>query len=164
MVTTKELYEQVRNAWSQVPTPARVDLDMMEWMWGKSSALAFTGIAPVDVDTDSPGFHASTPLMDLPPHAAAAYLGTYILSLLQSLMFQELVGLFDDIVTRPHTLTCLTNKGFWDRVIHKHLPGHCQQVTIAVARHLAEKHQALPLNEEQVHVLLKLAKELAQPE
>ena len=67
MVTTNELYELVRNAWSQVPTPARDDLGMMEWMWGKSSALAFMGIAPIDVDTDSSGFHASTPLMDLPP-------------------------------------------------------------------------------------------------
>ena len=157
MFTTNELYELVRNAWSQVPTPARDDLGMMEWMWGKSSALAFTGIAPVDVDTDSPGFHASTPLMDLPPHAAAAYLGTYILSLLQSLMFQESVGLFDDIVTRPHTLTCLTNKGFWDRVIQKHLPRHCQLATVEVTRHLAEKRDALHLNEEQVNVLLELA-------
>ncbi len=106
MVTTNELYELVRKAWSQVPTPARKDLGMMEWMWGKSSALAFMGIAPIDVDTDSSGFHASTPLM--------------------------------------------------------HLPRNCQQATIEVARHLAEKHEALSLNEEQVYVLLELAKYLQQ--
>ena len=85
-----------------------------------------------------------------------------MLSLLQSLMFQESVGVFDDLVTRPHTLTCLTNKGFWDRVIQKHLPRNCQQATVEVAHHLAEKHQALSLNEEQVHVLLELAKYLQQ--
>lgn len=72
MVTTNELYELVRNAWSQVPTPAREDLGMMEWMWES-----------------------------LPP-------------------------------------------------LH------------SVARHLAEKHEALSLNEEQVHVLLELAKYLQQ--
>jgi hypothetical protein len=157
MVTTNELYDLVRDAWSQVPAPPRDDLGMMEWKWGKSAALAFTGVAPVDVDTGSPGFHAATPLMDLPPRAAAAYLGTYLLSLLQSLMFQESVGLFDDIVTRPHTLTCLTNEGFWERVIRRHLPKQCQQAVEEVARHLAEKQQALQLSQEQVQALLEVA-------
>jgi hypothetical protein len=62
-----------------------------------------------------------------------------------------------DSKRRPHTLACLTNKGFWDRVIRKHLPRNCQQATVEVARHMVEKHEALSLNEEQVHVLLELA-------
>jgi len=160
MVTTNELHDLVQNAWSQVPAPPRDELSMMEWKWGKPAALAFTGVAPVDVDTGSPGFHAATPLMDLPPRAAAAYLGTYLLSLLESLMFQESVGVFDDIVTRPHTLTCLTNEGFWERVIRRHLPKHCQQAVEEVARHLAEKQQALQLSREQAQALLGAANPL----
>ena len=49
----------------------------------------FVGIAPVEVDISSPGFLGCTPLLDLPPTAAAPYLGTYLLSLLQGLKFQE---------------------------------------------------------------------------
>jgi hypothetical protein len=157
MVTSNALYELVRHAWSPVAAPPIDDLDMMEWKWGKSAAQAFTGIAPVDVDTDSPGFHAATPLMDLPPNAAAAYLGTYLLSLLQSLMLQESVGIYDDIVTRPHTLTCLTSLGFWDRVIRPHLPAPCLQATTEVARYLTTKHVELPLTPAQVLALREAA-------
>lgn len=157
MVTTNELYELVRHAWAPVAAPPIDDLDMMEWKWGGSAAQAFTGIAPVDVDTDSPGFHAATPLMDLPPSAAAAYLGTYLLSLLQSLMLQESAGIYDDIVTRPHTLTCLTNPGFWNRVIRPHLTAPCLRATTEVARHLATRQDELALTTAQAQALREAA-------
>lgn len=157
MVTSNDLYELVHHAWSQVKAPPIDDLEMMEWKWGKPAAQAFMGVAPVDVDTDSPGFHAATPLMDLPPTAAAAYLGTYLLSLLQSLMLQESVGIYDDIVTRPHTLTCLTNQGFWNRVIRPHLPTPCLQATAEVARYLTTRHADLPLTPMQVTALREAA-------
>ena len=129
----------------------------MEWGWGEAAARAFTGVAPVDVDVMSPGFHAATPLLDLPPRAAAAYLGTYLLSLLQSLEFQESVGLFDDLVTRPHTLTCLTNTRFWNEVIRKHLPPQCQEAVVEVSRFLAASRKALALKRKEVETLLELA-------
>ena len=157
MVTSNDLYELVRHAWSAVATPPIDDLEMMEWKWGKAAARAFTGIAPVDVDTDSPGFHAATPLMDLPPKAAAAYLGTYLLSLLQSLMLQESVGIYDDIVTRPHTLACLTSQAFWNRVIRPHLPAPCLQAATEVARHLATRQDDLALTPAQVLALREAA-------
>ena len=95
---------------------------------------------------------------DLPqPRAAAAYLGTYLLSLLQSLEFQKSVGLFDDFVTRPHTLTCLTDRRFWDEVIWKHLPSQCQEAVIEVARYLAASRDDLALTAVQVDTLLELS-------
>lgn len=157
MVTTSELQALVRAAWAQLPAPPAEDMKIMDWGWGKSAARAFTGISPMDVDIRSPGFLAATPLLQLPPRAAAAYLGTYLLSLLDSLAFQESVGLFDDFVTRPHTLGCLTNSRFWDEVIRQHLPRTCQQAVIDVARFLATKQEALALTEEQAERLLELA-------
>jgi hypothetical protein len=147
----------VREAWSDMAAPSQEDMKLMEWGWGESAARAFTGVAPMDVDIKSPGFHAATPLLDLPPRAAAAYLGTYLLSLLQSLEFQESVGLFDDFVTRAHTLTCLTDRVFWDDVIRQHLPSQCQEAVVEVARFLAARQDALALTREQVETLLELA-------
>jgi hypothetical protein len=45
-------------------------------------------------NTTSAGFLGCTPLLDLPPAAAAAHLGTYLLSLLHGLSLQERAGLF----------------------------------------------------------------------
>lgn len=157
-MTARELEEIVRQAWLGVPAPPEEDMRMMEWGWGEAAAKAFTGVAPVDVDTRSPGFHAATPLLELPHRAAAAYLGTFLISLLQSLDFQDSSGgLFDDLVTRPHTLTMLTTKHFWDEVIRKHLSPERQEVVAAVARFLVSKREALALRQEQSDALLQLA-------
>ena len=158
-MTARELHDMVYEAWSHVASPPEEDMKLMEWGWGELAARAFTGVAPMDVDTRSPGFHAATPLLDLPPPAAAAYLGTYLLSLLQSLEFQESIGLFDDLVTRPHTLTCLTDRLFWERVIRKHLSAPCLQALIQVVRFLAVNRVALALTGTQVETLLELASE-----
>ena len=111
----------------------------------------------MEVDIRSPGFHAATPLFDLPPRAAAAYLGTYLLSLLQSLQFQETAGLFYDIVTRAHIITCMTDSLFWQKVVREQLPPSCQNVVADVARFLAASQEALALEPEQVQTLLDLA-------
>src|SRR5262245_37538001 len=108
-----ELIEIVRVAWSTVPAPPKVDMKWMEWSSGEDAALAFTGVAAMEVDIRSGGFSSATPLLDLPPRAAAAYLGTFLISLLQGLDFQQRVGFSDDFLTRPHTITCLTNGDFW---------------------------------------------------
>ena len=156
-MTPNQLHDLVFQAWAPMKAAAADDMKIMEWGWGEAAAQAFTGVAPVDVDIESVGFHAATPLFDLVPRAAAAYLGTYLLSLLRSLEFQKSVGLFDDLVTRPHTLACLTNRSFWDRVIRKHLPAPCQEAMVQVAHFLAANRNALALRDEQVDILLELA-------
>jgi hypothetical protein len=44
------------------------------------------------------------------------------MSLLEGIEFQQSVGIFTDVVTRAHTLACLTLSSFWERVIGPHLP------------------------------------------
>ena len=161
-MTANELRGLVHAAWAQVPAPPEGDMKMMEWGWGKPAARAFTGVPPMDVDIRSSGFLAATPLLDLPPRAAAAYLGTYLLSLLDSLAFQESTGLFDDFVTRPHTLGCLANGRFWDEVIRQHSPPGGQHAIIAVVRFLVCRRDALALTAEQAERLVELATEAGE--
>src|SRR5688572_8505297 len=113
MISTDDMEAAVRAAWSRIPAPPVDDVKWLGWSCGEESWRAFAGIAPMDVDISSPGFYACTPLLDLPPHAAAAYFGTYVLSLLRSLRLQEGTGLFGDLLTRAHVIHCLTNAEFW---------------------------------------------------
>ena len=129
----------------------------MEWGWGEEAARAFIGVAPMEVNIQSPGFRAATPLFDLPPRAAAAYLGTYLLSLLQSLQFQEVAGLFYDIVTRGHIITCMTDSLFWQEVVREQLSPSCQEVVADVARFMGASRVALALEPAQVQTLRELA-------
>lgn len=156
-MTANELERRVRAAWTGIAAPPAEDMKHMEWGWGEEAARALVGVAPIEVKIQSPGFRAATPLFDLPPRAAAAYLGTYLLSLLQSLQFQETDGLFYDIVTRAHIITCMTDSLFWQQVVRGQLPPSCQQVVADVARFMAAREEALALESEQVQTLLELA-------
>ena len=156
-MNTSEMIEIVQEAWLTVPAPPEDDMKLMGSGWGEDAALVFTGIAPMDVDVESSGFAAATPLFDLPPLAAAAYLGTFLISLLKELEFQEKVGFFDDVVTRAHTLTCLTDQSFWNSVIRKHLSPAGQRAVERVAGHLVASRDAFALDQEQVDTLLELA-------
>lgn len=151
------LCDAVRDAWAAVPAPPPEDLKFMAWGWGEEAARAFTGVAPMDVDTHTAGFAAATPLYDLPPRAGAAYLGTFVLSLLQSLEVQREVGLFGDVVTRAHTLTCLCLPSFWESAIRPFLPSRCRVVLAQVVTFLASERQALALTQEQVDTMVALA-------
>lgn len=157
MTTAGQLYDAVRKAWASIPAPPAEDLKYMTWGWGEDAARAFIGVAPTDVDIDSAGFQAANPLLDLPPRAAAAYLGTFVMALLKGLEFQQSVGVFTDVITRAHTLTCLTLPSFWDEVIRAHLPPECREVLARVAAYLASEQKALALTQEQVDTLLALA-------
>lgn len=158
-MTPTTLYEAVRIAWADVPPPPAEDLQYMEWGWGKEAARAFIGVPPVDVDIRSEGFHAATPLLDLPPRAAAAYLGTFLMSLLRGLEFQKQVGLFSDVLSRAHTITALTLPNFWSRAIRPFLTPARRGVVIEVVRFLASEKEALALTQEQVDAMLALAVE-----
>lgn len=159
MTAARELYDAVREAWAAIPAPPVEDLTYMAWGWGEEAARTFVGVAPADVDIRSVGFHAATPLLDLPPRAAAAYLGPYLMSLLRGLEFQHKVGIFDDVLTRAHTLTCLLSPDFWRRVIRPFLPRPCRDVLARVVAYLAAKKDTLALTQEQVDTLLALAAE-----
>lgn len=153
----KSLYETVRQAWLPIKAAHVEDMQRMDAEFGSAAARAFIGIAPTDVDLRSPGFHAATPLVVLPPHAAAVYLGTYLLSLLEGLEFQQRAGFFDDLLTRAHTVTCLSLPWFWRDVIREHLPPSCQDAVKQVAMFLCAHRDAVPLTQEQVDILQELA-------
>ncbi|MFC7737914.1 hypothetical protein ACFQX4_19240 [Roseomonas sp. GCM10028921] len=156
---TEEMTAAVRAAWSGIPAPPAEDLQYVAWGWGEAAAEALVGVAPVDVDVASAGFQASTPLLDLPPAAAAAYLGSFLLSLLRGLSMQERTGIFPDILTRAHVVTCLTHERFWREAIRPHLPPECRQVLRDLADYLAPRADMLGVSPEQMTTILARAAE-----
>lgn len=156
MATAGELMAALRDAWSSIPAPPVEDLQYMSWGWGKEAARAFTGIAPMDVDINSAGFFAATPLLDIPPRAAAAYLGTFLVSLLDHLESQGTIGTF---LEGAHTLTCLESRDFWNDVIRPLLPSKCRRVIADIVTYLASERELLALGQEQVDTMLALAAE-----
>jgi hypothetical protein len=153
MITTDAMAAAVRAAWSRIPAPPDEDLQYMAWGWGEDAWRAFVGIAPVDVDISSPGFNAATPLLDLPPRAAAAYLGTYLLSLLHSLALQEGTGLFSDLLTRAHVIHCLTEPDFWRNVIRPCLPEECRQTLVEFSSYLTARREMLALSQAEIDLI-----------
>jgi hypothetical protein len=154
---TEAMAEAVRAAWSRIAAPPADDLQYVAWGWGERAAEALVGVAPVDVDITSPGFLGSTPLLDIPPRAAAAYLGTYLLSLLGGLTLQERTGLFYDVLTRSHVLACLTQEEFWETVIRPWLPTDCKRALVALADYLSSRRDLLALEQEETDRIAHLA-------
>jgi hypothetical protein len=148
----------IRLAWSQIAAPPAEDLQYMAWACGEDAWRAFVNKAPVAVDLSTPAFLGCTPLLDMPPRAAAAYLGTYLLSLLEGLKYQEDNGIFYDILTRAHILACLSNPDFWERVIRPHLPGECRTALSELASYLASRRNLLGLSEQQLEQIVSLSK------
>ncbi|MEH2179194.1 MAG: hypothetical protein V7K56_08595 [Nostoc sp.] len=164
MMNTDTMIASVRTAWSLIPPPPVEDLQYMAWGWGEEAWRAFVGIAPVEVDISSPGFLACTPLLDLPPATAAAYLGTYLLSLLDGLKFQEDCGIFYDILTRAHTIHCLSEPDFWQTVIRPYLPAECRQTLVEFCSYLASCRELLALSQEQIDLIVALSVEDLPPQ
>lgn len=151
------MQQLVRHAWNDVPPAPKQHLVILEQGWGAATAAAFLGVRPMEVDTRSPGFHAATPLLDLPATAAATYLGTFLLALLQSLEFQDAVGLFDDFLTRAHVLTVLTSTRPMGQIV-ENLSKEQRDALRTVATYLArQQRDALDLDDRQVELLLSLS-------
>lgn len=144
--------DAVRSAWSAVAAPPESDLRLLAWAYGEDTWRAFAGVAPMDVDTTSPAFGMCTPLLELSPRAAAAYLGTYLISLLDGLRAQQKHGIFPDILTRAHTLTCLTSALFWRKVADE-LPAPCRLAMRRVVDELIDHQDLLALEPAQVDEL-----------
>ena len=157
MTNADALTAAVRIAWAQIPVPPAEDLKYLAWACGEDAWRAFVNIAPVAVDISSPGFLGCTPLLDLPPAAAAAYLGSYLLSLLEGLKFQEDNGIFYDVLTRAHVISCLSEPEFWRTVIRPYLPAECRQTLVQFSSYLASRRELLALSQEEVDLIVALA-------
>lgn len=154
---TADLIEAVREAWSGVPAPPAEDLQYVDWGWGEAAERALVGVTPMDVDITSAGFLGTTPLLDIPPRAAAAYLGPYLLSLLRGLSLQEQTGLFHDVITRAHVLNALSQEDFWRDVIRPFLSADVQRTLVDLAHYLASRRDLLGLAQEYADRIVTLA-------
>jgi hypothetical protein len=147
------LSRAVEEAWADVPAPHLVDLRLTGWNWSQEEADAFLDVNPMEVDIDSVGFLAATPLLDLPPQAAAAYLGTFLRALMVSLHEQKVVGFFEDPLTRAHIITCLKDRGFWNDVIRPYLSGKRLEVLLEVIDYMVQEREDLALDAEDIRIL-----------
>lgn len=158
VATPAELLQKTRSVWSKIDAAPIEDMRNMRWAAGEAAAEAFTGVRPVDVDIDSSGFQSGTPLLELPGRAAAAYLGTYLISLLDGLDLEEKVGFPTDGSTRVHTLTVLTSSRFWSDIAGPYLSPECLGVVGEVADLLVEKREMLALRDNVVARLERLSR------
>jgi hypothetical protein len=143
------LCDAIQDAWGSVPAPPPEDLKYMAWGWGEEAEKEFLGVAPMDVNRRSVGFHAADPLLDLPARAVAAYLGTFLLAILHGLAFQKKVGMYSDFRHRAHVITFLELSHCWEQV-KPHLSPKCRKVLAEVALYIASEHELLALTPEQV--------------
>jgi len=164
MMSSPDMITAIRTAWLHIPPPSSDDLKYMAWGWGEEAWTAFIGVAPMEVNTSSAGFLACTPLLDLPPIAAAAYLGTYLLSLVEGLEFQETCGIFYDILTRAHIIHCLSESDFWQNVIRPYLPPECRHTLVKFSSYLASHQELLALSQEEIDLIVSLSKEDLPPQ
>lgn len=148
-----ELSHAVEEAWADVPAPHLMDLRLTGWNWTQEEADAFIDVDPMAVDIDSVGFLASTPLLDLPVQASAAYLGTFLRALVVSLHEQKVVGFFENPLTRAHIITCLKDRGFWDAVIGPHLSVARLEVLCEVIDYMVQEREDLALDADDVRTL-----------
>ena len=160
MSNALELLEKVRSAWAAVDAPPPEDMKHLEWIAGRQSAEAFTGIRPTDVDIESSGFQAATPLLELPARAAAAYLGTYLISLLYGLNIQANVGFPTDISTRSHTIATLLASNFWTDIAGPNLPSECLEVLGEVTEFLIANRGPLTLEDDEVARLQRVIRSI----
>lgn len=156
MMTPAELLKKVRRVWSVIGPAPIEDMRNMRWFSGDQAAKAFMGIKPVDVDIDSPGFQAAEPLLELPGRAAAAYLGTYLISLLDGLDIEEKAGFSTDITTRAHTVTVMMAPNFWPEIAAPYLPPACLGVVGEVAELMISRRELLALTDAEVARLERL--------
>jgi hypothetical protein len=152
------LRAEIQAAWAEVPAPPPQDMAFIDWEYGDEAKAAFVGVRPSDVDIDSVGFAAATPLLDLPAHAAAAYLGPYLLSLVKGFQMEEAVGFPVDIKTRSHTIHALASPNFWVDIANPHLSDACVSVLGKVARFVVEHGETFVLDDDEARGLERLGR------
>jgi hypothetical protein len=142
----------IRGAWSGFPAAPAEELRSLEWEFGDATAREFVGVPPMDVNIGSAGFLGCTPLLIIPARAAATYLGTYMLSLVEGTSYQEKIGIFHDLLTRAHLLNCLTLPIFWSRVVGT-LPPVARQTVKLFCDYLLSRRRLLALSDDQVNFI-----------
>lgn len=152
------LRTEVQAAWAAVEAPPPQDMAFIDWEYGAEAKATFVGVRPCDVDIDSVGFAAATPLLDLPAHAAAAYLGPYLVSLIKGFQLEEAVGFPVDIKTRSHTIHTLASPNFWVDIANPHLNDACVSVLGKVVRFIVENGETFVLDDDEVRGLERLGR------
>jgi hypothetical protein len=150
------LKAEAQAAWAVMEAPPPQDMALMDWEYGEDAKNAFVGVRPADVDIDSVGFMSATPLLELPAHAAAAYLGPYLVSLLKGFQIEEVVGFPVDIKTRSHTIFAMASPSFWVDIAAPHLGDACVAVVGRVAHFVIEHGDVFELSEEEARGLERL--------
>jgi len=156
--TPQDLMAEVKTAWAGLDAPPPADMAIMNWEYGEDAVVAFVGVRPVDVDIDSAGFRVATPLLELPAHAAAAYLGPYLVSILRGFQIQEEVGFPIEIKTLSHTIYALASPGFWTDIASPHLNDACVSALGRVARFVIEHGDAFLVSKEETRGLERLVR------
>lgn len=154
--TPVQLKAAVRAAWAEIEAPPPQDLKVIDWEYGEDAARTFLGVRPEKVDINSVGFMAATPLLHLPANAAAAYLGPYLLSLIEGFQIEEADGFSIDIKTRSHTIYALSSPNFWVDIASPNLSVACISVLGNVTRFIIEYENTFQLSEEEVRGLERL--------
>lgn len=157
MTTDSNPTGAIRRAWSSIPTPPVDDLRNLPWKSGENAYRAFAGVAPMDVDITSPAFFGATSLADLPPRAAAAYLGPHLLHLVKEIEEQRTTGYSLEVVARGDTLAALLDPFFWESVIRPHLPPACHEALADVVAYITSVPELAHLTSEDVKLMRSLA-------
>jgi hypothetical protein len=142
----------VEEAWADVPAPSLRETPLTAGNLNQEEADTFLDVSPMKVDIDSVGFLAATPLDDLPPRAAAAYLGTFLRAVMMSLHEQQAVNFFADPLTRAHVITCLKEERFWAAVVMPHIAGKQREVLLDVMHCMVHNREDLGLDDADVDV------------
>ena len=158
--TPKEMKAEIKAAWAELDAPNPNDMAFMKWEYGEDAVRTFAGVRPVDVDIDSVGFAAATPPLELPANAAAAYLGPYLVSLLEGFQIEEADGFSIDIKTRSHTISTLTSPDCWTDIASPYLSGPCLSVLGNVARFIVEHGDLFQLDENEERGLERLVRSI----
>lgn len=155
-----DLKAEIRTAWSAMEAPPAQDMTFLDWEYGEDAVRAFVGIQPVDVDIESPGFRIATPLLDLPAQAAAAYLGPYLVALLESFQLEEAWGFPVEIKTRVHTIFTLAWPNFWTDIAAPNLSDACVSALGKVTRFVIEHSEVFQLSSDETRGLERLLRSI----
>jgi hypothetical protein len=160
MSTYEVILDEVRRAWSDVPAANLDDIASIRIRSGKESAQAFEGVKPIDVDIESTGFLSATPLFELRPRAAAAYLGTYLIFYLDDYGIQLAAGVPTDVFNRAHLITFLTRPNFWADFARPHLDGKCIDALGKTVAFVIEHAEDLLLSDKEIDRLGRLLRSI----
>ena len=160
MSTYREILDEVRRAWSDVPAASLDDIASIRIRSGEESAQAFEGVKPVDVDTESAGFLSATPLFELRPRAAAAYLGTYLIFLLDDYGIQLAAGVPTDVFNWAHVITFLSRPNFWTDFARPHLDDKCIDALAKTVAFMVENADDILLSDEEINRLGRLLRSI----